>query len=299
VAFSAIPVVLYLLIERRFRTAVLYGLLVGGLGTAAWWILNRISGGYFFTGAVRGNLCGMSLRHGFWAGHAFLATPLGVAAAALVLGLFVCQPGRAMRSVYWIGWITSTLIATALSCKEGSTSSYFLESCALGAVLLGVEGLAPLWSLHRGRALAAGLLVAAALAAPDVQFIRQHGLRLPVLPYGQALIAQRLESGRQGYVLADGQHLAAVLHAGCRPLVNDPFLFRVLVEGGVLSPQTVIGALEQGTVKYLVLKRTVESHREQLGTLSQKWPAAVVEALARYYVLDATGGEDIFIYRHR
>jgi hypothetical protein len=300
VAFSAIPVVLYLFGQRRFRAAVLYALAVGGLGAIAWWTLDRLSGGYYFAGAVRGNICRMSLRHGFWAGHAFLATPLGVAAAAVVLGQFVRGPGRAIRSVYWIAWITSTLIATGLSCKEGSTSSYFLESCALGAVLLGVDLLAPFWSLHRGRALAAGLLLAAALAAPDVQLIRRHGLRFPVEPYGGKLIAQHLAGAGNGYVLSDGQHLAAVLQAGCRPLVNDPFLYRVMVQSGVLSPRIMLDAIEQGRVKYLVLKRTVESHRAQVGTsMSQIWPLAVVEVFARDYVLDATPAEGIFIYRHR
>jgi hypothetical protein len=80
--------------------------------------------------------------------------------------------------------------------------------------------------------------------------------------------------------------------------VNDSFLFRVLADHGAVSPAAVIQAMEQGRVPLLVLKRTVESHRQQVGTASQKWPAAVVDAMQRYYALEAEG-DDIFIYRRR
>ena len=297
-ALAAIGVLIYLLANRQFRAATWYAILVAAMGIVAWFTLNRVTGGYFFTGAVRGNLCAMSLRSGFWAGHAMLATPLGVAAAAVAGWLFVRQPRRALATVYWIGFPVSMLIATALSCKEGATASYFLEASALGTILIGRFGLARLWSAHRGRALSAGLLLACAVAAPDLQFVRQHGLNLPDRPYGGAWIAARLQNSPSAYVLADGQHISAVLQAGCRPLVNDSFLFRVLADHGLLSPAAVIQAIEQGRVPFLVLKRTVESHRQQVGTISQKWPAVVLEAMQRYYVLEAEG-EDIFIYRRR
>ncbi len=297
-ALAAIGVVIYLLANRQFRAATLYAILVAAIGIAAWFTLNRVSGGYFFTGAVRGNLCAMSLRSGFWAGHAMLATPLGVAAAAVAAWLFVRQPRSALGSVYWIGFLVSMLIATGLSCKEGATASYFLEACALGTIVIGRFGLAKLWSAHRGRALSAGLLLACAVAAPDLQFVRQHGLNLPDRPYGGALIAGRLQHSRSAYVLADGQHVSAVLEAGCRPLVNDSFLFRVLADHGVVSPAVVIRAIEQGQVPFLVLKRSIESHRQQVGTMSQKWPAVVLEAMQRHYVLE-TEDDDIFIYRQR
>jgi hypothetical protein len=295
-ALSAISVMVYLLINRQFRAATYYAVLVAGLGMVAWFTLNRATGGYFFAGSVRGNLCAMSLRSGFWAGHAMLATPLGVAAAAIALWLFVRRPSRALQSVYWVGFPISLLIATGLSCKEGATASYFLEACGLGAILIGRFGLAALWSAHRGRALAAGLLVAATVAAPDLQLVRQHGLSLPDRPFGGPFIAAHLKNAPNAYVLADGQHVSAVLQAGCRPLVNDSFLFRVLVSGGIVNPGPVIHAMEQGQVPFLVLKRTIESHRQQVGTPSQKWPGAVLEAMQRCYVLVAED-DDIFIYR--
>ena len=297
-ALAAIGVVVYLLVNRQFRAAAIYAILVAAMGLAAWFILNRATGGYFFTGAVRGNLCAMSLRSGFWAGYAMLATPLCVAAAAVAVWLFVRQPRRALRSVYWIGLPVSLLIASGLSCKEGATASYYLEACALATLLVGQFGLARLWPAHRGRALTAGLLLAGAVAVPDLQFVRQHGLCLPDSPYGAAMIAKQLQTSPGAYVLADGQHISAVLEAGCRPLVNDSFLFRVLADHGAVSPAAVIQAMEQGRVPLLVLKRTVESHRQQVGTASQKWPAAVVDAMQRYYALEAEG-DDIFIYRRR
>ena len=104
--------------------------------------------------------------------------------------------------------------------------------------------------------------------------------------------------GHKDYVLADGHLVPGVLHAGFFPLVNDPYLFRLLVDKGVLDPSRVIRAMERGEVKGLVLKKSIPRHRRQVGGISQKWPPEILDAMQRYYELDATS-EELFIYKHR
>ncbi len=155
-----------------------------------------------------------------------------------------------------------------------------------------------LWSMHKVRASLVFLLLAMLLAAPGVRFLRERGLQFQQTPHGLSVVSQRLDLSGDTLVLADGQYLPAVLHAGGTPLLNDPFAFRVLVDKGSLKPTPVVEAMQRGEVKYLVLKRTVEGHREQIDQVSQKWPAEIVEAMQQYYVLD-TAGDELFIYRYR
>ncbi len=297
-ALSAFPLFLYLLVGRRYRAAALFGLLVTAMGALAWTVLNWATEGFFFATSIRGNLDTMSLGQGFWSGYEFLVTPLATAAATALAFLLVKEPRRWAGSIYAVGFPLASLIAGLLACKEGSSTSYFLEATALGAVVAGSEGLAFFWSLHRGRAAIAALLLALALAAPEYRYMREHGLRLDRVPYGSRFIASRLEPKPGAYVLADGQYLPAALDNGYVPLINDPFFFRELSDNGGWKPDGVVRALERGEVEYLFLKRPIESHQQQVGSMSQKWPAAILEAMQRCYQLEQSD-EDLFVYRHR
>jgi hypothetical protein len=298
VALTALPVFLYLLVGRRYRAAALFGLLVAAMGVLAWTVLNWATEGFFFATSIRGNLNAMSLGHGFWSGYEFLVTPLATAAATTLAFLLVKEPRRWAGSIYTVGFPAASLIAGLLACKEGSSASYFLEATALAAVVAGSEGLAFFWSLHRGRATIAALLLALALAAPEYRYIRQHGLRLDRVPYGSRFIASRVEPKPGAYVLADGQYLAAALDNGYVPLMNDPFFFRELSDNGGWKPDGVVGALERGKVEYLFMTWPIDSRREQVGSKRQEWPAAVLAAMQRCYRLEQSD-EDLFVYKHR
>jgi hypothetical protein len=298
VALTALPLFLYLLLGRRYRAAALFGLLVTAMGVLAWTVLNWATGGYFFVTSVRGNLNAMSLGHGFWWGYEFLCTPLAIAGVTALALLLVKEPRRWAGSVYTVGFPVATLMAGLLACKEGSSLSYFLEASALGAVVAGSEGLAFFWSLQRGRAAMACLFLALVLAAPEYRSIRQHGLRLDRVPYGSRFIASKLESKPGAYVLADGQYIPAALDNGYVPLLSDPFFFRELSDNGGWKADRIVLALQRGEVEYLFLKRPIESHREQVGSMSQKWPPAILDGMQRYYQLDQSG-EDLFVYKHR
>ena len=302
VALSAFPIFLYLLLQKRPKAAVSYALSVATLGTAAWSVLDWASGGYYLAAAVKGNLNSMILTQGYWNGHAFVATPLGIAAVITLAYLLLREPATAIRSVYCVGFVTSTIIATVISSKEGSSASYFMEPCALASLVIGVHALPLLASMHQRRALAMVVLLALVVVSPDIKHIRQYGREQGFdwrhVPYGSSMLGKRLDESPHAYVLADGHHVPMVLHAGYLPLVNDPFLFRLLVDNGGLDPGRVVRAMRRGEVKGLVLKKTIRRHRREVGGISQKWPPEILDAMQRHYELDARG-ENLFIYKPR
>jgi hypothetical protein len=118
------------------------------------------------------------------------------------------------------------------------------------------------------------------------------------VPYGSQFIATRVKPKPGAYVLADGQYLPAALENHYVPLLSDPFFFREQSDNGGWKPDRIVRALEQGEVEYLFLRRSIESHQDQVGQTSQKWPVAILDAMARCYRLDQSE-EDLFIYKHR
>jgi hypothetical protein len=208
------------------------------------------------------------------------------------------RPGETLRSVYTVGLVLAATVATLLSAKEGASPSYFLEASALAAIVIGTEGLTPAWSIHRGRTAGVLLVAMMALLVSDARFIRAHGLRLPTTPYCGQPIAERLGHGHGAYVLADGQYLSAVMQAGWTPLVNDSFLQRLLVDHGRMDVRPTVQSIEEGRVEWLVLKRPIAEHQEQVGSVSQKWSPKVLEAMQRGFTLDlADKDRFLFIYR--
>ncbi len=123
VALTALPIFLYLLLARRYKAGLWYAILVAVLGIVSWFVLDAISGGYFLATAIQGNLGTMWPTQGFWAGYAFLCTPLGLIASIVVVYRFVERPAAITESVYAIGFVMSTLLAALLSCKEGAAPS--------------------------------------------------------------------------------------------------------------------------------------------------------------------------------
>ena len=297
VAFCAVPIFLYLLLSARYRAAMTYALVVATGGAAAWFALDRASGGYFLATAIRGNLGSLLPTQGLWASHAFLCTPLATAALLVIGYRFVRRPAAALGSVYCVGFVLSTLIAAALSAKEGAGASYFLEASSLAALVVGCHGLRVLWSADERRTLAVLAILALILVAPEVRFLRQRGFCLHVEPFGRSLVRSRLKAAPDAGILADGQLVPAVLSAGFTPLVNDPFVFRLLVDQGRIEAAPLVEAMKRGDVPYLVLKQSVATHREHVGRTSQKWPVQILDAFEQHFVLDATGKE-VFIYRH-
>jgi len=299
IALTTLPLVVYLFLDRRPRAAIGLGLLVALLGVTIWLAWDHLTGGFMYRTGVQANLGQILLRQAFWASHDFLTSPLGVAAMVLIGYRLVERPAEVSRTVWGVGWLLATALAAGLSIKEGASPNYFLEASALGAMLIGVEGLGAAWAIHRGRAMAVVLVLLAAIIAPEIRSIRSHGLRLPTAPYCSRLIAQRLGPPDGRYALADGQHICAVLQAGWPLLLNDPFLHRLLIDHGHMSVQPTVKALEEGQVAWIVLKRSIEEHQQQVGRVNQKWSPEVLAAMRRCFVLDlADVDQFLFIYRY-
>jgi hypothetical protein len=297
-ALAGVPIFLLLLFEGKFKAATGYAILVVGLGVSVWATLDLASGGYYMATAIRGHLGAMWPQQGFEILYWFLTTPLGLSAGIVLGWMIVKSPASLCHSVYGLGLITSLLFSAVLSCKEGASYAYHFESSVLAAAVLGLEGLPVLLAMHRQRALLLAAVLAGILAAPEARELRHRGFRFYTSPYASSFLSSRLSHSRPTYVLADGQYLDAVLQEGLTPLINDPFLFRQLVGNGTLKSDKVIEAMEQGKVEYLVLKRTIAMHRKHVGSISQKWPAELLDAMDRGYALEAAT-EDIFLYRRR
>lgn len=298
VALTTWPLALALVFQRRGRAALVLIVVTGVLGLGVWWGLNRASGGYLLRMAVEGNVGRLFVRQGFWAGLDFLASPLGLAAMLLVGYRLVESPAKVCGSVYAIGFVAAAALAAVLSAKEGAAPLYFLEASALAAIVVGCEGLAAIWSVHRGRAMALVLVLVAVSLAPQVRYLRGRGLNLSTEPYCGRLIAESLGPGRGRLILADGQHVAAVMQAGWTPLLNDSFRLRLQIESGRMRPDAIVRAIDAGQVEFLVLKRPIEEHRQQVGSVSQKWSPEILAAMQRQFALATAWPEQfVFVYR--
>jgi len=304
VALSAAGVFGWLLLERRYRDAAWYLQLVAGLGLSAWWTLNRATDGYYFASALAGNLGRMSPTRGLLATLDFLTSPLSVVTAWALwqrwgsrsesVEAVEAQPTRGW-SRFEVALVLSTLLAGTLACKEGSAPCYFLEASALAALVFGCHGL-PLVA-RRPKVFLAGLaLLSLALAFPEVRFVREHWHKLGTVTYGQELVSTHVRAGDR--VLADGQHLSAVLTAGASPVLNDPFYFRQMSDGGRISPSLLVDAITRGEIDKLVFKKSIAAHRLEIGKESQRWAESVLDAMEQHFELEAEMPE-LFIYRRR
>ncbi len=298
VALAALPIFLWLLVHQRRRAALGYAVLVAVLGIAGWWIVDRISGGYHLSCAVKGHMGHMSLAYGFWKGYDFLFIPLASLGMASVLFLAVGRPWAVLRSLYTLGFLVSTAIATVLSGRQGSAACYFMEALCLAGLAAGAIALHALVRRHAGRAAWTAALLSVLLALPELQALRRQGRDWSIRPYASALVEAKLHARPGDWVLADGQHLDAALRAGLTPALNDSFFMRLSVEAQRMSPQALLDAMQDGRVGWLILRRPTEEHVAQVGTISQKWPAEVARAMQRLYE-PVANGEELFLYHRR
>jgi len=296
VALSAVPIFLWLVVQKRYKAALGYAALVTVLGVAGWLLVDRSSGGYYLACSVKGHLGKMSLVYGFWKGYDSLFTLPGMVATVLVVWLAVARPWMLARSLWVLAFIVSTATATLLASRRGSATCYFLEASALAAIAIGAIGLRRLVRRNACRAAVAAALVTVAVAMPDLYLLCREGIHLEAVPYASPLVEDRLQGHRGDWALADGYHLDAALRAGLVPALNDSFFLRMSVEAGRQSPQPLVEAMEDGRIRWLILRLSAEEHVEQIGTISQKWPAAVAQAMQRLYVLEASG-DDVYLYR--
>jgi len=288
VALAALPILIHLAITRRFRPAAAFAVGVALLGGGLWLAVDRLSGGYFLTVAIHGNVNRLAVIEGLRLAVGFLQSPTVLVGLLAAAWLLYHEAPMAVGSLYWVALVVSTLLAVPAAMKEGAAINYFLEPAALAAIVIGVHGLPRLAAVYPTRITAALGLLALLVAIPGVGSFPLKWEPRPAPPELPPAICERLRSGSHGQpplVLADSCCVDAVLAAGAEPVVNDPLLFRFMVDNGTVEAQPLLAALNAGRVRWLWLHRPVDLHRAAVGLSVQRWPATVIEAMERRYAV--------------
>ena len=143
-ALSAVPIFVYLLVNKRYRDACWYALAVCICGGLLWWAVAWYSEGYFWTVAFRNNLNRMLITNGLRSLGSLLLAPFSWLCVAIFARHWKEHGTLAtLRSLFCLSFVVSLLVSTVLACREGSHLNYFLETCALGSVLIGLYAIPP------------------------------------------------------------------------------------------------------------------------------------------------------------
>ena len=103
------------------------------------------------------------------------------------------------------------------------------------------------------------------------------------------------QAPRECQLLADGEWVPSVLESGRLPLVNDPYMLRLLADRKLVPTAPIIDALDTGRVCFLILDRPIAEHRlPEPG----RWPTDVLDAMARNFV-PVMQQPGLCVYRHR
>jgi hypothetical protein len=294
VALATLPICVYLFTNGRRRAAVAYLLSVGMAGTAVWSLLAWTSQGYFFRGAILGNLNPLILDSAPAKVLSFGSSPLFLGALLALGHAFVVDRQRLKTCRYAFAFLVSATLTSILIAKEGSSENYYLETAALAVLVVTLHGLNPLWTASPQRAGAVLLTLACVFT---LVLVGRFGFspRQATPPSRLAGLAAAGEGG----VLADGTCLDVLVSRGKLPIVNDPYLHRVMTENGALKVDSLVTAMASGRVAALVLERSVQAHLGWTGLWEfRSWAKPVVEAMARHYVL-VQEEQDCLVYLHR
>jgi hypothetical protein len=297
VALCTLPICAHLFLNHRRREAVGYFLGVGTLGATLWSLLAWTSGGYFLSGAVLGNLNPLIPSSLPWKLWRFWKTPLGLCALGILGYLLLVDRRQVRASLYVTGLLVSAVLSSVLIAKEGSGQNYYLETAALAALVVTLHGFRVLWTMPRWWAvgLLLGLITFGTLA-------RAYSLKLMSSPFVVSPCHEWVAVLGERQILADGTCMDALATEAKLPVLNDPYLYRMMVENGALDSHPLIAAMASGEVAGLILERSVDDHITSKYLNGQRefrsWAAPVVDAMQRYYVL-VQREHGFWLYLHR
>jgi len=303
-AFSAVGVVAYFLIRKQYRTALLYSLTVVVLGIAAWGALLLATDRYFLIAAIQGNMNKMSAYQGFRAACHFFLNVYTAPAALGILGFWLAvdrrKAAKMFRSIYVVAFLTGAAICAVLSSKEGAGSYYFLEPTAMAALVVCRFGLCELRRRGEIHARLAMLLIVAIVLPPSVGMLRREAARAWNRPEAVPAVLRNLDTTSGCSVMADGECVDLALAAGLKLQVNDPFLYRLLVENGSMSVEPLLAAMDRGEVRYLLLVKKPEDYEKagKAQKAEKRWPEAVLDRMKHLYQWEGKSG-NILVFRRR
>ncbi len=306
-ALATVVAGLAFLFVRGPRRAMLAGLGLAAAAGLLFWLINRATGGQWYTSIIRANLNAFDWSQAVqlyrqWAGLHWLI--LAVAVARLVRETYW---GR--LSAYSI-WFVLAVADAALSGKFGAGESYFVTATAATCVLSGIAlarvwARLPEWRRREGagphyRAWAAAVL---ALAIPLLYLAQTRlTLHLPTTGPIYGPVAQALgvasDSGyydSQGYTqlgphpteadIAAGDSITALARAAPgpvfseeaafmfragKPVVTNPFPQLVMYQAGLFDPANEIAMIQQKAFGLVILR-------------AQFYPPPVLQALGANY----------------
>lgn len=297
-ALSALGIFLHLLIVGRRRDAAWFAIAVSLLGGSCWLILDRASGGFFWIAAIRGHQGAMLPEQGLWHALCALAWPVSWL-CLLILGRLVYEQGigEIFRSLFCQCLVINFALMTLFSARVGATQSYFLETCALGSMVIGLYGL-PLLRQIRVEWVRTALTGFAAISvlAPLVAIGCWRGC-FTRIPESTAAEASRYvaQTPAEGIVLADGDWQPWITAGGRKLAVNDAFSLRLLIEHGTLNPAAFVESLQRGGIPLVVLDQSLDEH---LRSDLRRWPDEVLAALDHAYV-QVVAKPGLWIYQPR
>ncbi|HWB14592.1 MAG TPA: hypothetical protein VG826_35535 [Pirellulales bacterium] len=298
-SLAALPILAHLLATRRYREAACFTGGLAVLGMLIWFIIDRLSGGFFLRAVLVGNANPMTIWRGYSLGYQFLTSPVGTGAAFVAAWLLISSPQRFLESLYSLGFLLSLLLAAVLSCKRGAEINYFLEPAILGSLAIAVDGIPRLYELNVRRAQVAMICLSCLMIVPTLREIKTVRRSLSLTSRWSESVRLRLadEPADVG-LLADGKMMDVVLASGHESQVSDPYLYTMLVGSGALHPAPVVERMRDGRIKWLVFHRHLAHHQNAVETDTHSWPPEVLAELPRYYELvEEQAG--LYIYRHR
>ncbi len=81
-------------------------------------------------------------------------------------------------------------------------------------------------------------------------------------------------------------------------MVNDPYVFRLMVDNGSLQATGLIDAVREGRIDFVLLGRSIENHRMAIGHSVQRWPPEVLDAMQQNYRL-VSEDAGMFVYKKK
>lgn len=293
VALVALPMFLFLLFDRKYAQAARFAIVVWVLGIGAWLAVDQFSGGYFLDAALRGNYAPMHLVNGLRQEFWLVRTPVVIAAFAALAYRYMSGARRPFSLFPYLAFLTSVCLSCVLISKEGSAVNYFLEPSALAAAVTAIGGAAPLLDRFGRRAIPPLALACALCAVPaffELNRARAAGFGNPA----EYKIVRELveQTPRDAEILSDDILVDAVVRTGRRPLVNDPFVFRLRSAAGYLDSSLLTSRMRQGTIGLILMHKPLAQQHS-----GWPWPQSILDVVAAQYHL-ASAADAVYAYRH-